>query len=80
MERTTGTVDALGLVGPLTHWSAYECVVFTEGPGSWRPVLLTAVDALETQGECTQRVSTSKQQAMMARLLSCAVRGPRPRI
>lgn len=54
--RTTGTVDVLGLVGPLTHWSAYECVVFTEGPGSWRPVLLTAVDALGTQGECTQRV------------------------
>lgn len=77
MERTTGMVDALGLVGPLTHWSAYECVVFTEGPGSWRPVLLTAVDA---QGECTLRASTGNQQTMMARLLSRAVGEPKSRI
>lgn len=48
MKRATGTVDALGLVGPLTRCSAHKCVVFTEGPGRWRPLLLTAVSALET--------------------------------
>lgn len=59
MQKTTGTVKALELVGPLTRWSAYECVVFTEGPGSWRPVSLIAAKALGTQCACVDQVTTN---------------------
>lgn len=68
VERTTGTVGALGLVGPLDGWCAEQLRVLAEGPGSvagpsivYHCVRCTYTHGGHRTGWRRLRVSTSRQ-------------------